>query len=136
MVRQAQGVASVALALGLGVAATGAWSAPVALPRCPSGEGNPIAFTGPLRVAAGTPATMQVRADLSERIELEIVTASGKRVQSRSTENDVARVRLGGLAAGTYTLRVKAAFTYPVPETGELGLCVRVGGRVVTVRAR
>ena len=105
-------------------------------PRCPSGEGNPIVFTGPSRIAAGTPSTVHVRSDLSERIGLELVTAGGRGVQSRSTDKDQTQVSLGALAPGTYTLRVRAAFSYPVPTTGELGLCLRVGGRILTIRRR
>jgi hypothetical protein len=121
-------VALLALAPGLGLMSIGAAGAR-ALPRCPVGEGNPIAIGRP----TGAPATMRVQADLSERIDMALVTETGRRVRSYSTEKDVFRVSLRGLAAGTYRLQVKAAYTYPVPETGELGLCVRVNGRTVSV---
>ncbi len=135
MTGRAQGVARLAAALGVGVASTSTIAAsPV--PRCPSGEGNPIAFTVPTTITAGIPGIARIRADLSERIEVDLVTATGKRVLSRATDRDLIQMDIGTLAAGTYRLRARAAFTYPVPETGELGLCLRVGGRVLTVRAR
>lgn len=133
MERRAQGVAGLALALGLGLVPSGAGGAPPP-PRCPCSEGNPVAFTGPSRIAANTPFAVSVRSDLSERIDVDVVTARGKRVLTRSTDRDFLRIRIGGLAPGTYRLRARAAFAYPVPETGELGLCLRVNGRVLTVR--
>lgn len=135
MARRALGVAGVALALGVGLAPAAPAGA-LPLPRCPGGEGNPIVFAAPARISAGTPATVRVRADLSERVDLDLVTAVGRRVRTYSTGKDLVRVSVGGLAPGDYTLRVKAAFTYPVPETGEVGLCLRVGGRMLTVRRR
>lgn len=135
MTIRTQGAAAVALALALGIAPLADAGAPV-LPRCPAGEGNPIVFTGATDAVAGATSAVQVRADLSERIDLDIVTKSGRRVIARSTKRDRVSVGIGGLAAGTYRLRVRAAFTFPVPETSELGLCVRVGGRTLTIRPR
>lgn len=134
MTIRAQGSAAVALALGLGITPLGV-AAPV-VPRCPAGEGNPIVFTGAIDAVAGTASVVRVRSDLSERLDLDVVTRSGRRVIVRSTERDRVSVVIGGLAPGTYRLRVRAAFTYPVPETGELGLCIRVGGRTLTIRRR